>query len=116
MAECKIAAESIQEVVSNLNMQTAGKSLILSYLIAILNTLESILTQSESKPADKQILNESFIILLSLVVHKLPKQILSQYFGQVNNVLKKEQNLYGSNSLAISKFTLPVFTKLFIVK
>ena len=46
----------------------------------------------------------------------MPLQIVSAYYEQVIEILQKEHDRYGKNSLAIPKYSLPIVTKLFLSK
>jgi len=110
MVQCKIAAESIREVVLDTNMHTLNSPLAYTYFVAILNTLE----QLAANTASTQIVNESFCVLLSLVIQKVSNTFLVQQLPKLLPLLKAERNRFKNTSLVIAKYTLPMLTKIYI--
>jgi hypothetical protein len=110
MAQCKMAAESICEVILDTNMHTLNSSLAYSYFIAIMNTLEQLAANTSST----QIVNESFCVLLSLVIQKVSNAFLVQQLPKLLPLLKTERNRFKDTSLIIAKYTLPMLTKIYI--
>ncbi len=119
MAECTIAAQVIRDVVVKANMHTVGKSLAYSYFIAILNTLEQMAGRPLGPHEDAkktQRTHESFAILFSLIVHKVPLQFLAPYVPKVIAVLRLLRERHRNFSVVIDKYSIPILTKVFLCR
>jgi len=108
VAECKIAAESIKEVVSASNLNAKGTPLSYSYFISVLNTLEQLAT----KQGISQVTHESFIVLLSLLVQKLPAPFFDSFIPRLLAILKFEKDHFKNSSVVIDKYILPILSKI----